>query len=110
MPRPQRCRRVNDMPRIKQFNPETRKNEKKDEIIMTIDEYETIRIIDYEEKTQEECAKSMEVGRTTVQQIYNNARNKIAKSIVEGRPLFIKGGCYKISNETGRRHRNCNEI
>lgn len=95
MPRPKRCRRIGKMPRINQFRPHPI-IEEENEIILQIDEYETIRLIDYESLTQEECAEKMEVARTTVQQIYNEARQKIAKSIVEGKTLIIKGGCYKL--------------
>ena len=45
---------------------------------------------------QEECAIRMNVARTTVQRIYNNARAKIAKSMVEGKALSIEGGNYKL--------------
>jgi predicted DNA-binding protein (UPF0251 family) len=52
---------------------------------MTIDEYETIRLIDLEKLTQEECATQMNISRTTVQGIYDVARKKIAESLVNGK-------------------------
>jgi predicted DNA-binding protein (UPF0251 family) len=69
------------------------------DIIMTVDEYEAIRLIDYEGLNQEECAKQMNVARTTAQRIYNNARVKIAKSLIEGCVLRIEGGDYKLCSE-----------
>ncbi len=63
---------------------------------MTIDEYETIRLIDLEGFTQEESAKQMNVARTTVQRIYNDARRKLAESLVFGKMLKIEGGDYKL--------------
>jgi predicted DNA-binding protein (UPF0251 family) len=83
---------------------------------MTIDEYETIRLIDLEGFTQEECSKQMNIARTTVQGIYNEARKKLADSVVNGKALMIKGGEYKICDGLGsmcakgacRRHRKSN--
>jgi len=63
---------------------------------MTVDEYETIRLIDFEGYTQELCAKQMEVARTTVQAIYQSARKKLADCIVNSRALVIDGGEYRI--------------
>lgn len=63
---------------------------------MSIDEYETIRLIDLEGFTQEMCAEQMKVARTTVQWIYNQARKKLADALVNGKRLHIEGGDYQI--------------
>lgn len=65
-------------------------------INMTVDEYETIRLIDLEGLTQEECSKQMNVARTTVQGIYIDARKKLAESLVNGKRIVIGGGEYKL--------------
>lgn len=95
MPRPKKCRKVCCMPKNTGFVPACSGSEGR-EIIMTVDEYETIRLIDKEGFSQEECGNYMNVARTTVQQIYNNARKKIAEAIVEGIALRIEGGDYML--------------
>lgn len=63
---------------------------------MAVDEYETIRLIDLQGFTQEECAKQMEVARSTVQGIYEGARKKLADALVNGKMLLIQGGDYLL--------------
>jgi predicted DNA-binding protein (UPF0251 family) len=73
-----------------------------DPIVMSVDEYETIRLIDLEALTQEACAVQMNVARTTVQGIYNDARKKLADSLVNGRLLLIEGGDYRLCGGDGQ--------
>jgi len=68
-------------------------------VMMTIDEYETIRLIDYLKLTQEECAARMQVSRPTVTHIYEAARFKLADALVNEKQLLIGGGDYDIYHE-----------
>lgn len=96
MPRPKKWRKVCCMPVNTEFAPAGMHFRSGDAVVMAVDEYEAIRLIDYEDFTQEECAGYMDVARTTVQQIYNNARKKLSVSLVEGKPLLISGGKYLL--------------
>ncbi len=109
MPRPRKCRKVCKMPKNNEFTAIDHGNGNRSEIIMTVEEYECIRLIDYEGLMQEECAERMNVARATVQRIYNDARIKLAKLIVNGSSLKIKGGDYQIcqNNLDGLSCPNC---
>ena len=96
MPRPRKWRKVCCLPESDRFGPLNAANNQEYFVIMTIDEYETIRLIDLEGFTQEECANQMNIARTTVQGIYNEARRKLAESLVNGKVLRIEGGDYQL--------------
>lgn len=70
-------------------------------IVLTLEEYETIRLMDYLDCTQEECAKQMGVARTTVQAVYQSARKKVAAMLTEGRAVAICGGNYEVCPRAG---------
>ena len=96
MPRPRKWRKVCCLPESNRFGPLNSLINQECFVTMTVDEYETIRLIDLEEFTQEECADHMNIARTTVQRMYNDARKKVAESLINGKVLRIEGGDYKL--------------
>ena len=100
MPRPVRSRRICDEPKYQCFSPCEKKTS--DIVILTLDEYEVIRLVDYEKMTHEQCAKQMDISRTTVTEIYESAREKIADAIINGRSFKIEGGNYRFCDGTAR--------
>ena len=95
MPRPRKNRIVCHFPRTLTFEPGDREGAG-EPVVLTVDEYETLRLIDREGLSQEQCGQRMNVARTTVQLIYTSARKKLADVLVEGRPLRIEGGDYRL--------------
>ncbi|MEG1061082.1 MAG: DUF134 domain-containing protein [Oscillospiraceae bacterium] len=96
MPRPCKRRRICAMPGCKRFGPKDGTAAERLIVVMTLDEFESIRLIDLESLTQEQCAERMNVARTTAQSIYNNARIKLAECLVNGKELHIEGGDYVL--------------
>lgn len=95
MPRPRKCRKVCHMPKVCNFVPVGQDVNQKP-VVLTVDEFEAIRLIDEQGFSQEECSSYMQVARATAQAIYNTARAKIATALVEGMPLRIEGGDYRL--------------
>lgn len=96
MARPRKWRKVCCLPESNHFGPLDTPISQNQFVIMSVDEYETIRLIDLEGLTQEECADQMNIARTTVQRIYSEARRKIGEFLVEGKMLRIEGGDYEL--------------
>ena len=92
MSRPVKYRKVCSMPNSTSFYCDNSKGE----IVMSVEEYEALRLIDYKFLTQEEASVEMQVARTTLQRIYDSARKKVAKALVESLVLRINGGSYEL--------------
>lgn len=99
MARPQRCRRICAIPEAEEFIP---RNSLPGTtcITLSLDEYEVIRLIDFEGLTQEQCARQIHVARTTVTTIYEKARYKLARTLVKNQKLHIAGGAVEICPHT----------
>ncbi|MBQ9852860.1 MAG: DUF134 domain-containing protein [Ruminiclostridium sp.] len=100
MARPRRCRRVCREPEYGGFSPDGIAGAF--EVILSVDEFEVLRLVDLEKKTHSECAAQMEVSRTTITEIYESARYKVADSLVNGKRLVITGGSYRLCNGTSQ--------
>jgi len=92
MPRPKQCRRIVSPPIMKGFKPIGIPRSQIEDVILQYDEYEALRLLDYEGLVQEEAAEKMNVSRPTLTRIYDNARKIIAKAFVEGKAIVIDGG------------------
>ncbi len=104
MPRPLKCRLVCAAPRCTGFMPSGMSDCGEGAVVMSVDEYEALRLLDLEGLTQEECAAQMEIARSTVTNIYNSARRKLADALVNGKRLTIDGGNYRLCERAKAGH------
>ncbi len=85
-------------PAVKGFKPLGRGMARLQSVVLSLDEYEAIRLLDYEHQNQEAAAVQMRISRPTLTRIYEKARVKYATALVEGCLLLIEGGDVQITN------------
>lgn len=91
-PRPRHHRRMGNPPEIKGMKPFGGRAYEMEEVSLLFEEYESIKLADYKNMTQEEASKIMNISRPTFTRIYEKARQKVAQAIVENKVLLIEGG------------------
>jgi len=107
MPRPKCCRRVAGEPACKVFKPAGVPGSLLEEVILSIDEFEAIRLADLEGLYHEQAAERMSVSRQTFGRIVEEARGKIARVLVEGLALRIEGGEIEMAEQRTFRCQQC---
>jgi len=117
VPRPCCPRRVAGRPAVSIFKPIRIPVDQLEEVVMTLDEFEAIRLADLEGHYQEKAAETMHVSRPTFSRIVESAHRKIADALVHGKALRIEGGpvhldarrCCRLhdGDEHGRRSGPC---
>jgi len=95
--RPPKERRVEYLPVVTAFKPAGLPKAALEEVVLTVEELETVRLKDLEGLEQEECAARMEISRPTFQRILGTARGKIADALINGKGLRIEGGNYHLA-------------
>lgn len=98
MARPKHCRRVGSMPGTNYFKPKGIPLFELEEVVLAIDEFEAIRLADFEGLYQEQAAEKMKVSRQTFGRIIESAHKKIAEALVRGKALKIEGGEYEMAS------------
>lgn len=97
MPRPPKWRRVEYEPQITYFKPAGIPKCHLEELILSVEEVEAIRLKDMVGLEQEECAEKMGISRPTFQRILTAARSILAHAIIEGKAIRIEGGNYRLA-------------
>jgi len=89
MPRPRLCRRIKFNPNIVYFKPQGVPMRMLDEIELTAEELEALRLKNAKDLDQSEGAKLMKTSRSTFQRILSSAYKKITKALIEGKAIKI---------------------
>lgn len=96
MPRPFKCRKVFFQPNFRYFKPIGIPLSMLEEVNLTLDELEAMRLADFEGLYQEEAAEKMGISRQTFGNIIDSAHKKIADALINGKAIKIEGGAIKI--------------
>ena len=107
MPRPRCCRRVAGRPVAVVFKPAGVPVRDLEEVVLTLDEFEAIRLADLNGLYQEPAASRMNISRPTFSRLIESARRKVAEALVHGKVLRIEGG--PILPDPHRRCAECSE-
>jgi predicted DNA-binding protein (UPF0251 family) len=97
MSRPLKCRRVAFMPQATYFKPAGIPLRALEEVRLSVEEAEAIRLKDLESLEQEQGAKKMNISRPTFQRVLASARQKIANALLNGKAIRIEGGNFEMS-------------
>jgi Predicted DNA-binding proteins len=96
MPGRRRCRRVGCPPAFTEFLPAHTGNDTHEETVLTVDEFEAVRLKDLEGLEQCECAAKMEISQPTFHRLVTGARKKVADALTNGKTIKIEGGNFRL--------------
>jgi len=96
MPGRRRCRRVGFQPAFTSFRPAGAGMPEPEEMVLTVDEFEAVRLKDLEGLDQGVCAEKMDISQPTFHRLVISARKKIADALTHGKSIKIEGGHYRF--------------
>lgn len=97
MPRPPKWRRVSFMPEVTFFKPAGIPLGHLEEILLSVEEAEAIRLRDLEGLEQEVCAQKMLISRPTFHRVLGSARKHLADALLNGKAIRIEGGNFEMA-------------
>ncbi len=97
MVRPRLCRRIRFQPGVTYFKPAGVRMIDLAETILTLEEFEAIRLVDLEETEQSKAGKQMKISQPTLSRLLKSARKKLSDAIINGKAIKIHGGHFKFS-------------
>ncbi len=99
MVRPQKCRRIVGRPVCDVFKPRGVPTRALEKVILSLDEFEAVRLADHEGLDQSAAAEQMNISRPTFTRLVETARHKVAMALVQGKALVIDGGMVHIGDD-----------
>jgi predicted DNA-binding protein (UPF0251 family) len=102
MPRPTKCRRVESVPGTTYFKPAGIPMRMLEDVLLSVDEVEALRLKEIEELDQETGSERMGISRPTFQRILASARKKAADAVLNGKAIKIEGGIFAMANSPYR--------
>ena len=91
MPRPRLRRRIRGRPNSSYFKPAGIRMIELEEVVLARDEFEAVRLVDFEEVEQGKAGEMMKISQPTLSRLLKVARKKIAEAIVRGKAIRIDG-------------------
>jgi predicted DNA-binding protein (UPF0251 family) len=102
MPRPRIRRRIRVMPEVTYFKPAGVPMADLGEVILSVDEYEAVRLVDFKGVGQDKAGKKMKISQPTLSRLLKSARKKLSNAIINGKAIRIQGGSYQMVQPRGR--------
>jgi len=101
MVRPRKLKFVNFEPGVTYFKPRAVPITELEEVDLTLDELETLRLVNIENLSQADAATNMHIHQSTFQRTLTRAREKVTDALVNGKAIKIHGGEYKMPGRDG---------
>jgi predicted DNA-binding protein (UPF0251 family) len=95
--RPKKYRIIGKDPKITQFSPRGKPG-RPDEVVLSMDQFEAVRLIDMHGKSQKDASRLMRISQQTVSRILKGARKALADAVVNGKIIRIHGGYYVVTS------------
>ena len=103
MPRPPKCRFIEALPNIQYFKPHRVPMRLLEEIILPVEGFEALRLVEIEGLDQDQASARMKISRQTFGRILSAARKTLAKAVVQGMALRIEGGHYEVNENNSQK-------
>ena len=97
MARPRIPRRIFFNPDVTYFKPRGIPLSSLQETVLTTDELEAVRLIDFQQTEQKKAAKKMQISQPTLSRLLSSARKKISDALINGKAIKIQGGDYTMA-------------
>lgn len=109
MSRPKQCRNIGHGPDVNYYKPKGIPSSLLEEVVVTLDEFEAVKLADFQGLYQEDAAGRMDISRQTFGRIIAAAHRKIADALIHGKALKIEGGPVQMGKTTGPLCKKCNQ-